>query len=296
MGYNLHLLSDGSECVPYPLAALPFYAGQGQLSEYTGSGALCHWHDDLEFICVLEQRMDYTVNGELIRLEAGQGIFVNARQFHGSLSVDGSSCRYLCVLFHPSLLSGNERLTDALRALCENAAYPYLPLRPDIPWQAEVLSRIRDICARFHPAADADLLGCMAQALMMTEALIHHMSPTPAQNPEERRVTALREMLGFICTHYTAPIRLEELAAAGHTSVSTCCALFRKHLRVSPNEYLIRYRLRLGAERLRNPDLTITEIALSVGFSGPCYFAECFRKRLGMTPSQYRNILRKEGI
>ena len=44
-------------------------------------------------------------------------------------------------------------------------------------------------------------------------------------------------------------------------------------------------------ELLRSSDMTVAEICYEVGFSGPSYFTETFRKKLGCSPSAYRRNL-----
>ena len=75
---------------------------------------------------------------------------------------------------------------------------------------------------------------------------------------------------------------------AGNVSITTCHDIFRKHMKRTPLEYLTGYRLNKAAERLRGTELSITEIALSCGFSGSSYFADCFRREMGMSPGEYR--------
>jgi YesN/AraC family two-component response regulator len=58
-----------------------------------------------------------------------------------------------------------------------------------------------------------------------------------------------------------------------------------------PSELIKRIRLSQAGNLLKNKTGNISEIALEIGFSNPAYFAECFKKQFGLTPSQYqRNI------
>lgn len=58
---------------------------------------------------------------------------------------------------------------------------------------------------------------------------------------------------------------------------------------MTPSQYLTYLRVEKASEALRIfPDLSILEIALDFGFSSSQYFASCFRKQKGITPSNYR--------
>ena len=58
----------------------------------------------------------------------------------------------------------------------------------------------------------------------------------------------------------------------------------------TPNEFIMRIRLRKAAKMLREtPHLSIAEISYKNGFSSPRYFCKCFKDRYQQQPSAYRN-------
>ena len=59
----------------------------------------------------------------------------------------------------------------------------------------------------------------------------------------------------------------------------------------SPYEYLRVIRLKKAAEMLLTEDLTIAEVAYSVGINDPFYFSKCFKSQFGVSPSAYRKKL-----
>ena len=67
---NLNL--DLSENVSYNIPSFPVYIKKEQLSSYPDFCAVSHWHDDLEFVLILEGQMSYEVNGQHISLSAGE--------------------------------------------------------------------------------------------------------------------------------------------------------------------------------------------------------------------------------
>ncbi|MEG0501781.1 MAG: helix-turn-helix transcriptional regulator, partial [Cellulosilyticaceae bacterium] len=56
-------------------------------------------------------------------------------------------------------------------------------------------------------------------------------------------------------------------------------------------EYIIDIRLEKAKEMIRNTELTIKEIGINIGYEDPNYFTKIFRKKIGITPSEYRNRL-----
>ena len=113
---------------------------KGQLSRYPDFRAVSHWHDDLEFILILEGQMFYDVNGQKISLQAGEGIFVNSRCFHYGYSDAHTECLFICILLSPQLLSVNTYFVEkCLNPLIQNIHFPYQPLNPSILWQNSIL-------------------------------------------------------------------------------------------------------------------------------------------------------------
>ncbi|MDR1742289.1 MAG: response regulator [Dysgonamonadaceae bacterium] len=59
-------------------------------------------------------------------------------------------------------------------------------------------------------------------------------------------------------------------------------------MNLSPNEFLINYRLRKAAEMLQDENLSLSEISDKTGFSSYSYFSKSFKKYFGATPKDYR--------
>jgi YesN/AraC family two-component response regulator len=55
----------------------------------------------------------------------------------------------------------------------------------------------------------------------------------------------------------------------------------------TPAELIKRIRLSKAAKLIEKNTGNISEISLEVGFSNPAYFAECFKRQFGISPSQY---------
>ncbi|TYA12362.1 helix-turn-helix transcriptional regulator [Paenibacillus faecis] len=53
-------------------------------------------------------------------------------------------------------------------------------------------------------------------------------------------------------------------------------------------EYVMKKRIEKAKQLLENTNYTITRIAVIIGFSSAAHFSTTFRKRLGISPSEYR--------
>jgi AraC family transcriptional regulator len=64
--------------------------------------------------------------------------------------------------------------------------------------------------------------------------------------------------------------------------------LFRASTGVGPNEMFTNMRLERAARDLRDSQKNVTEISLDCGFSEPQHLATAFRRKFGLTPTEFR--------
>ncbi len=98
----------------------------------------------------------------------------------------------------------------------------------------------------------------------------------------------IRQAVRFINDNYRTDIRLDAVAAEAGMSSSHFSRTFKKVMGLPYQEYLNRRRITKAKELLRASPRSITEIAVSLGFSDPTGFGRIFKKLTGQTPSAYR--------
>jgi transcriptional regulator GlxA family with amidase domain len=69
--------------------------------------------------------------------------------------------------------------------------------------------------------------------------------------------------------------------------------IFRQHLGMTVFAWIRDERLRRGQELLTDSRMSMQDIAEQVGFRSACNFTTAFRERTGVTPSAFRQGLRK---
>lgn len=99
--------------------------------------------------------------------------------------------------------------------------------------------------------------------------------------------TQIERMAAFIERNCAQQLTLEALATRAGMSPSSFSHHFRAIREVPPVEYLIRCRLRKAISMFATHN-DISQIALECGFAEQAYFSRLFRKRIGLSPSEFR--------
>jgi AraC-like DNA-binding protein len=98
----------------------------------------------------------------------------------------------------------------------------------------------------------------------------------------------LPHLLHYIREHLQEKINLKNLSEIACMSGSTFYRYVKKTTGLSPQELILRERIKHAKNLLGKTDLLITEVAFDAGFEDPNYFTRAFKKAEGLTPKQYQ--------
>ena len=146
------------------------------------------------------------------------------------------------------------------------------------------------IPAKFQSMHDAfakqDKLRDRELAAIFERILISFSRKLKTKN--DKRHKTLHKSIAKILTSYNDSIKIPELAALENLSVSRYNALFREQMDCSPVEFILNTRMSAACELLSSTDMTIKEIGLMCGYTDPHFFSKSFRRRFGISPSEFR--------
>lgn len=107
------------------------------------------------------------------------------------------------------------------------------------------------------------------------------------RNRKDSYLSYAQKGADYISRYYSYPITVDSIAKYVGISRSHLYRAFQLHTGVSPKEYLSDFRIKQACSLLKHSDLSITAISTSVGFENNLYFSKAFRKRKGVSPSDY---------
>ena len=112
-----------------------------------------------------------------------------------------------------------------------------------------------------------------------------------------RRMTAVggqlkdfyaREAVSFVEHNYQNDITVEDIAAFCNLNRSYFGKIFKDVLSVTPQEFLIRFRMAKACEYMETTNLPIGEISARVGYPSQLHFSRAFKKTYGQPPREWR--------
>jgi AraC-like DNA-binding protein len=195
------------------------------------------------------------------------------------------------------LLGGSVNLDTVDGSLLTDALPPLVVIKSDdagpIGWLLEQLDREWNGTAPGSRVACNDLLR-----LTFIYVLRAYLAQDRAQHPgwlaglaDNRLAPALRA----IHADPAHPWTVETLARLVGQSRSTFAERFKVTVGASPMDYLVRWRMRIAAARLRRGEEPLPRIAQSLGYASDSAFAAAFRRVLMESPARYRSIHRASG-
>ena len=237
-----------------------------------------HEHKNLAEILIVDDGAGiFIIDGERYTAKKGDFILYNSGTVHDEFGGSGNDLSTYCVAI------SNLKLAN----LPVNKILPkeYSPILPSGEYFDELLSIFRAIERESYRQSGAETANLLTLALV---AKICAMLKTHGL-PRREKIPSLSSVAkDFIDAHYIENIKLEDIARAVDTDVYKLSKVFKAEIGISPMRYVILRRIGEAQNLLINTDMTVTRIALSVGYNDSNYFQNVFKAFMEMTPKEYR--------
>ena len=101
-------------------------------------------------------------------------------------------------------------------------------------------------------------------------------------------------IISYLKENYKEPITLDYLSHKFSVSKATLIYNFNKYLHSSPVDYLINIRIQQAKAALTDTNCNLSEIAERCGFANANYFSLMFKRKVGLSPANYRKYQREK--
>ena len=94
-----------------------------------------------------------------------------------------------------------------------------------------------------------------------------------------------------LAVEYSERLTLDDLSREAGVHPVHLSRVFRKCVGEGIGEYVHRLRVRAACEQILEPEISIAEVSLALGFADQSHFTRAFRRVTGMTPAAFRSQL-----
>lgn len=229
---------------------------------------------------ILEGEGIYQVDGETYHLEAGQGFIIEPNVLTFYQASQDHPWHYVWVGF------SGPRAPEYLSYLGFNHNH--------LIFKSPESDRFKDLVFKMlranqnSPKNEFYLHGLFFEFF---SCLIDENMPQQQEDLDHSRETSnqyLREAIAYIQQHFGQGLRVSDLADHVAVSRGYLYQIFNDTLGMSPKQYLTNFCMTRATELLTLDTMPVEEVAKNCGYPNPVAFSALFRKRMGVSPTQYR--------
>lgn len=234
--------------------------------------------DLVSFLCfvVLSGEGELSYEGQTYQLGRGNCVFIDCRKAYSHSTSNNLWSLQWCHFYAPFLSAIYEKYKErgGRPVFHPEDIAPFTDLLTELYNLASTSDYIRDM--RIN-----EKLGTLLTLLM--EQSWHPESVTVSRKKLE--LSSIKE---YLDGHYTEKIILDDLADKFFINKFYLSKIFKETYGTTISNYLISKRITRAKQLLRFTDMTVDEIAASVGMKDANYFSRMFRKVEGSSPREYR--------
>ena len=254
-----------------------------------------HSHDFSELVIILSGTGTHFTEGAEYRVMPGDVFVIENGFSHGFKNLD--NLRLYNIIFTPQILK--QVLIDVQQMPGYHAVFTLEPrfreshnFKSRLRINTDQLQYCEQLISRLITELSYTHLGNGSRALALAYfiELIVYLSRIYTQENLDGSTEIIRmaELFAFLQTHLDRSISIEELATRSNMSPSTLHRAFHRTGHCSPIEYHLQLRIDNAVHLLQHSRMSVSQISEASGFSDSNYFSRQFRKRIGMSPREYK--------
>lgn len=246
-----------------------------------------HWHEDLQFIYVIDGSIEVKTLDATVNLKAGEGIFINKNVIHLISKVE--TCHYNSFIFPDYFLKfyPGSPVENIVNSISGKTSLPFYHITAEKDWHNVILDNLKQLIFLEKNKTDFYVYEVLIIINKFWLCLSQNIS-LPEEYSNSIINKRMQKFLLYIQNHYSEEISLDQLSKSANVSKTECLRCFKISMQTSPYNYLMEFRLSKAAFLLKNTDNPIGNIASMVGFNQLSHFGKYFKEKTGYSPREYR--------
>jgi len=255
-----------------------------------------HYHQEFELSFITEGSGRRIVGDSTEEFNPGDLIFIGPRIPHVWFPVEthrqqhsGRTLESVYMLFN------NDILPDKLTALPEfsNIRRAINLSERGVRITGDTLNEVSRIMLQLPYMSNIKRLMLFYEIMDLignSESFAYLASAEYVKTKFETTNSRINRIHEFLMTNYQDDIDLKEVAEVAHMAPASVCRFFKSSTGLTIFEYLNKIKIEYSCQLLLNTDLNILDVSYDCGFNNLSHFNKQFKKFIGNTPTQFRNL------
>ena len=257
------------------------------IDAYKRNQVAYHYHDYIEILYSFSNDDLVHIGDQCYPFVPGNLVIINSEEPH-KVTHTGNS-RYAVIKFSPQILN-----SDIYHLFNAQYTVPFLThhikkiiFTKEETENTEIPSICRDILREWNQKEDGHDLMIYGNILKLIAEIYRCWERSGVVNSGKTLSGDMTKALKYIDEHYNTATE-KDVATFCNISYTHFSRIFKKEVEIKFNDYITFVRLRAAEKLLITTNMSITEIALTTGFSSASHFVARFKARKEITPSQFR--------
>lgn len=144
-----------------------------------------------------------------------------------------------------------------------------------------------------YTATKTNKFGAYLECVFLISKVLSHFADKEyitqfSKNNNNSAAELINSMINFVENNYMYPISVKDICNELKVSQSYLYRCSMAILNISPNNYILYFKMAKADRLLKIKDLSIEEIAEMTGYENIYHFSNTFKKHFGISPSSYR--------
>ena len=246
---------------------------------------LLHTHNNYwEFIIITEGSITNTMNGKDCVYCKNTLFFLTDEDYHYIRKKGTGTISYTNIIVKKDfLINYFHAISPTFCGTLKNGQRNYV-LPDSLVFNIENIIHKVNLLSQENILVQNDLLFSAWMLIIQWLYSINIHQPTIPKKSWQEQLDNLLSKSKFLT------MTLDDLCQELNYSRAQLCRIFKKHFNTTPHEYLQNHKFQYAQNLLSFSDIKIIDIATKVGFKNLSQFNVIFKRKFGMTPSQYRKI------
>jgi AraC-like DNA-binding protein/mannose-6-phosphate isomerase-like protein (cupin superfamily) len=214
-------------------------------------------------------------------IESGDLLIFNPGDNHTCEQIDDNALDYRCINIQPEIMR---------KAVYEITGRDYLPFfTTQVVFHSDFVKLLKEL----HLMIIQEEKDFIKEEIFLffLKQLVEEYTDQEMLSPSSEQTAQTKAICEFLDKNYMKHITLDDLSHLSGMSKYHLLRSFTKQKGITPYSYLETIRID-RAKKLLEQGVMPIDAALQTGFADQSHFSNFFKKLIGLTPSQYRNIFK----